>query len=153
IISPVPVIRTDMNNILVTGGAGFIGSAVIRHLIRETEASIVNLDALTYAANLANLAELAGNQRYRFEQVGIRRAADLDRAFDEYRPTSVLHIAAETHVDRSIDDPLVFVETNVVGTANLLQTACRYWRALAPVQKAQFRFHHVSTDEVYGSLG
>ena len=139
--------------ILVTGGAGFIGSAVIRHLIRETQADVVNLDSLTYAANLANLTEVAGNPRYHFEQVDICQAAEVERTFRSHRPTAVLHIAAETHVDRSIDDPLVFVETNVVGTATLLHVACRYWRALAPAEKARFRFHHVSTDEVYGSLG
>jgi dTDP-glucose 4,6-dehydratase len=139
--------------ILVTGGAGFIGSAVIRHLIRETGASVVNVDALTYAANLGNLAEVDSAPRYRFEQVDICSVAEIARIFDVHRPTEVLHLAAESHVDRSIDDPLVFVQTNVLGTATLLQVACRYWRALAPAEKMQFRFHHVSTDEVYGSLG
>ena len=139
--------------ILVTGGAGFIGSALVRLLMRESEAGVVNVDALTYAANLANVAEVDGDPRYRFEKADICCAADVQRIFDDYRPTAVVHIAAETHVDRSIDDPLVFVQTNVLGTATLLQVACRYWRALAPAAKAQFRFHHVSTDEVYGSLG
>jgi dTDP-glucose 4,6-dehydratase len=139
--------------ILVTGGAGFIGSAVVRRLIRQNEAGVVNVDALTYAANLDNLAEVAGNPRYRFEQADICSASDVERIFDIHRPTAILHIAAETHVDRSIDDPLVFVRTNVLGTATLLQVACRYWRALAGADQARFRFHHVSTDEVYGSLG
>ena len=139
--------------ILVTGGAGFIGSALVRLLIRESDAIVVNLDALTYAANLANVAEVDGSPRYRFERADICCADEVQRIFDEHRPTSVVHMAAETHVDRSIDDPLVFVQTNVLGTATLLQVACRYWRALAPADKARFRFHHVSTDEVYGSLG
>jgi dTDP-glucose 4,6-dehydratase len=138
--------------VLVTGGAGFIGSAVIRRLIRENEAIVVNVDALTYAANLDNLAAVEGDPRYRFEQADICSAAEMERIFEAYRPTGILHVAAETHVDRSIDDPLVFVRTNVLGTATLLQAACRYWRALAPVDKARFRFHHVSTDEVFGSL-
>jgi dTDP-glucose 4,6-dehydratase len=139
--------------ILVTGGAGFIGSALIRLLVRESDAMVVNLDALTYAANLANVAEVDRSPRYRFERADICRAAEVRRIFDEHRPTSVVHMAAETHVDRSIDDPLVFVQTNVLGTATLLQVACHYWRALAAADRAQFRFHHVSTDEVYGSLG
>ena len=143
--------RNDV--MLVTGGAGFIGSAVIRHLIRENEASVVNVDALTYAANLDNLAAVERDPRYRFEQIDICSAAEIGRIFDIHRPTAVLHMAAETHVDRSIDDPLVFVQTNVLGTATLLQVACRYWRGLAPADQARFRFHHVSTDEVYGSLG
>ena len=137
--------------ILVIGGAGFIGSAVVRHLIRESEATVVNVDALTYAANLANLAEVERNPRYHFGQVDICSAADIERIFAARRPTAVLHMAAETHVDRSIDDPLVFVRANVLGTATLLQVACRYWRTLAPAYKVRFRFHHVSTDEVYGS--
>jgi dTDP-glucose 4,6-dehydratase len=143
--------RNDL--VLVTGGAGFIGSAVIRRLIRENEASVVNVDALTYAANLDNLAEVNSDPRYRFEQADICSAAEIERIFGAHRPTAVLHVAAETHVDRSIDDPLVFVRTNVLGTATLLQAAWRYWRALARADKARFRFLHVSTDEVYGSLG
>lgn len=138
--------------VLVTGGAGFIGSALIRHLIRETQAHVVNVDALTYAANLRNLCEVERSPRYRFEQVDIRSAAGIERVFARHRPTAVVHVAAETHVDRSIDDPLVFVETNVLGTATLLRAACRHWRALAPAEQARFRFLHVSTDEVYGSL-
>jgi len=146
---------TDMGSdvIVVTGGAGFIGSAVIRHLIREGGASVVNVDALTYAANAASLAEVDTHPRYRFERVDIRSAAEIERIFSAYRPTAVLHLAAETHVDRSIADPLVFVETNVLGTAILLQSACRHCRSLPPAARARFRFHHVSTDEVFGSLG
>jgi dTDP-glucose 4,6-dehydratase len=139
--------------VLVTGGAGFIGSAVIRHLIRETNVSVINVDSLTYAANPNNLTEVDRDPRYRFECVDICSAVELERIFKSYQPMAVLHIAAETHVDRSIDDPLPFVQTNVLGTATLLQVACRYWRALSPADKGEFRFHHVSTDEVYGSLG
>jgi dTDP-glucose 4,6-dehydratase len=138
--------------ILVTGGAGFIGSALVRYLISETEASVINLDALTYAANLRNVAAVADHARYRFEQVDIRSAGELGRVFARYRPTAVVHLAAESHVDRSIDDPLNFVETNVLGTATLLRAACNHWRALPAAEKSRFRFLHVSTDEVYGSL-
>jgi dTDP-glucose 4,6-dehydratase len=138
--------------ILVTGGAGFIGSALVRHLIRETEASVLNVDALTYAANSRNLSGVEGQQRYGFQKMDICSAAEIERLFELHRPSAVVHLAAETHVDRSIDDPSVFVRTNVLGTANLLQAACRYWRALAPAQKVRFRFLHVSTDEVYGSI-
>ncbi len=137
--------------ILVTGGAGFIGSALVRHLIGETGASVINVDALTYAANLGNVAAVADHARYRFEQADIRSSSALARVFARYRPTAVVHLAAETHVDRSIDDPLQFVETNVLGTATLLRTACNHWRALPPAEKSRFRFLHVSTDEVYGS--
>jgi dTDP-glucose 4,6-dehydratase len=139
--------------ILVTGGAGFIGSAIIRHLLHDSDKSVINVDALTYAANLTNLADLESDPRYRFEHLDIRSAAEMERVFDVHQPAAVLHAAAETHVDRSIDDPLVFVQTNLVGTATLLQAACRYWRGLAPTDQALFRFHHISTDEVYGSLG
>ena len=139
--------------ILVTGGAGFIGSAMIRHLIRETRASVINLDALTYAANLTSLKDIATDPRYQFEHVDICSASEVERVFESYRPASLLHFAAESHVDRSIDDPLVFVKTNVLGTATLLQAATRHWRSLSPAERARFRFHHVSTDEVYGSLG
>jgi dTDP-glucose 4,6-dehydratase len=138
--------------ILVTGGAGFIGSALIRHLIRETEAEVVNLDALTYAASPRNLCEVERNRRYHFERVDIRSAAALARVFERHSPTAVVHLAAETHVDRSIDDPMAFVDTNVLGTATLLGAACRHWRSLPGETRARFRFLHVSTDEVYGSL-
>jgi dTDP-glucose 4,6-dehydratase len=139
--------------LLVTGGAGFIGSALVRYLIRETDAGVINVDALTYAANPSNLREVEGNPRYRFERADICSDRSLERIFAEHRPSAVIHLAAETHVDRSIDDPFVFIKTNALGTATLLRSASRYWRALAPAEQVQFRFLHVSTDEVYGSLG
>ena len=135
--------------LLITGGAGFIGSAVIRHLIAETGHEVVNLDALTYAGNLDSLAEVADDPRYRFEHADIGDAARLADIFARHRPDAVMHLAAESHVDRSIDGPMAFVQTNVVGTALLLQVALAYWRE----RGGAFRFHHVSTDEVYGSLG
>ena len=137
--------------LLVTGGAGFIGSAMTRYLLDETDVAVVNVDALTYAADLRNLSKVEHDPRYRFERVDIRSASDMRRMFEQHRPTAVLHFVAESHVDRSIDNPLVFVETNVLGTATLLQ-ACRHWRALPPAEQTQFRFLHVSTDEVYGSV-
>jgi len=138
--------------LLVTGGAGFIGSAMTRYLLDETDVAVVNVDALTYAADLRNLSKVEHDPRYRFERVDIRSASDMRRMFEQHRPTAVLHFAAESHVDRSIDNPLEFVETNVLGTATLLQAACRHWRALPPAEQTQFRFLHVSTDEVYGSI-
>jgi dTDP-glucose 4,6-dehydratase len=139
--------------ILVTGGAGFIGSAVVRHLLLDTAHEVVNLDKLTYAANLASLAEVDRDPRYRFEKVDICDAGEVGRVFRDHRPDAVMHLAAESHVDRSIDGPGAFVQTNVVGTATLLQHALAYWRELPAERKAAFRFHHVSTDEVFGSLG
>ncbi|MFL6796345.1 MAG: dTDP-glucose 4,6-dehydratase [Xanthobacteraceae bacterium] len=141
------------NIVLVTGGAGFIGSALVRHLIGHEGVRVVNVDALTYAANPANLAEVDRDPRYCLEHIDICSAAEMERIFRRHHPQAVLHLAAESHVDRSIDDPLLFVRTNVLGTATLLQAAHRYWRSLAPADKARFRFHHVSTDEVFGSLG
>jgi dTDP-glucose 4,6-dehydratase len=138
--------------ILVTGGAGFIGSALVRHLIRETPAHVLNVDALTYAANLANLAGVEREPRYVFRQADICSVADMESLFERHRPSAVVHLAAETHVDRSIDDPSVFVRTNVLGTATLLHAAWRYWRALPSARQERFRFLHVSTDEVYGSI-
>jgi dTDP-glucose 4,6-dehydratase len=139
-----------MNKLLITGGAGFIGSAVVRLAIARGHA-VVNLDALTYAANLANVAAVADSPLYAFEEVDIRDRAALDRVFAAHKPDAVLHLAAESHVDRSIDGPGDFIETNVTGTFNLLEAARAYWsRAGKP---DGFRFHHVSTDEVYGSLG
>ena len=136
--------------ILVTGGAGFIGSAVVRLAVARGH-EVVNLDALTYAANLANVAQVAGSNLYSFEQADIRDRAALERVFATHRPDAVMHLAAESHVDRSIDGPADFVETNITGTFNLLEAARGYWtRAGRP---ETFRFHHISTDEVFGSLG
>jgi dTDP-glucose 4,6-dehydratase len=139
--------------ILVTGGAGFIGSALCRHLIAASEALVVNLDKLTYAANLDSLMPIAGHNRYRFEKADICDAAALRRIFTQYRPDAVFHLAAESHVDRSIDGPAAFIETNVVGSYRLLEAARDHWRGLSEVAQNDFRFIHVSTDEVYGSLG
>ncbi|MDX9701033.1 MAG: dTDP-glucose 4,6-dehydratase [Rhodocyclaceae bacterium] len=139
--------------ILVTGGAGFIGSALVRHLIAETGHKVVNLDCLTYAGNLDSVAMVADDPRYAFEQVDIRDAQGVRGVFERHRPDGVIHLAAESHVDRSIDGPRVFIETNVLGTYTLLEEARRYWSTLQDEGRAAFRFHHVSTDEVYGSLG
>ncbi|WP_027896839.1 dTDP-glucose 4,6-dehydratase [Zestomonas thermotolerans] len=138
--------------ILVTGGAGFIGSAVIRHLIENTCHEVANLDKLTYAGNLESLSSIANSPRYRFYQVDICDAVALDKAFGEFQPTAVMHLAAESHVDRSIDGPADFIQTNIVGTYTLLEAARRYWNTLEGEAKAAFRFHHISTDEVYGDL-
>ena len=135
--------------ILVTGGAGFIGSAVVRHAVRAGH-GVVNLDALTYAACLDNVAEVADSPAYSFVQADIRDRAALDEAFAAHRPDAVMHLAAESHVDRSIDGPGAFIETNVMGTYNMLEAARGYWAGQG--RPAQFRFHHISTDEVYGSL-
>ena len=142
-----------MMRVLVTGGAGFIGSAVVRHLIADTEHAVLNLDKLTYAGNLDNLAGVAADPRYRFERADICDAAAVRRVFETFCPDIVMHLAAESHVDRSIDAPGDFVETNVMGTFVLLEAARRYWSALRGEAKTRFRFHHISTDEVFGSLG
>lgn len=139
--------------ILVTGGAGFIGSAVIRYLLGETDATVINLDKLSYAANLDSLDGFIGNPRYAFLKADISNQAAMSKAFAEYDPDAVMHLAAETHVDRSIDGPAAFIQSNVVGTYTLLQSALTHWRALSPERQASFRFHHISTDEVFGSLG
>lgn len=138
--------------ILVTGGAGFIGSAVVRHIIQNTQDSVVNVDKLTYAGNLESLVEVASNERYAFEQVDICDRAELDRVFSEYQPDAVMHLAAESHVDRSIDGPAAFIETNIIGTYTMLEAARHYWNQLDEQKKSAFRFHHISTDEVYGDL-
>lgn len=138
--------------ILVTGGAGFIGSAVIRHIINNTTDHVVNVDKLTYAGNLESLAEVSGNSRYAFEQVDICSRAEMDRVFSDHQPDAVMHLAAESHVDRSIDGPAAFIETNIVGTYTLLEAARHYWQELDDARKNAFRFHHISTDEVYGDL-
>lgn len=141
----------DRSTIMVTGGAGFIGSALIRHLIAQTGVNVVNVDRLTYASNPQSLAQV-DRSRYVFEQVDICNGPDLRRVFDAYRPHAVVHLAAETHVDRSIEAPDVFVQTNVVGTFTLLQEALRHWRASDALLRRTFRLLHVSTDEVFGSL-
>ncbi|MCJ8347940.1 dTDP-glucose 4,6-dehydratase [Moritella sp.] len=138
--------------ILVTGGAGFIGSAVIRHVINNTNDSIINVDKLTYAGNLESLVDIENNDRYVFEQVDICSREELDRVFSEYQPDAVMHLAAESHVDRSIDGPAAFIETNIVGTYTLLEATRSYWNKLEKIRKDAFRFHHISTDEVYGDL-
>lgn len=140
-------------SILVTGGAGFIGSALIRYLIRETECDVVNVDKLTYAGNPASLAEVAEHPRYRFERVDICDGARVGDLFERYVPDAVIHLAAESHVDRSIDSASPFVNTNVFGTFTLLEAARAYWRTLGAGAQSRFRFLHVSTDEVYGTLG
>lgn len=138
--------------LLVTGGAGFIGSAVVRHIINATSDSVVNVDKLTYAGNLESLADLADSPRYAFAQVDICDRKALDRVFAEHQPDVVMHLAAESHVDRSITGPAAFIETNIVGTYVLLEAARDYWNGLDADRKAAFRFHHISTDEVYGDL-
>lgn len=138
--------------ILITGGAGFIGSAVVRHIIENTQHSVVNLDKLTYAGNLESCAPVSENSRYAFEQVDICNRTELDRVFSEHQPDVVMHLAAESHVDRSIDGPGEFIQTNIVGTYNLLEAARAYWSSLEGERKQAFRFHHISTDEVYGDL-
>ena len=138
--------------ILVTGGAGFIGSAVVRHIINNTQDSVVNVDKLTYAGNLESLVDVESNDRYAFEQVDICDRAELDRVFAEHQPDAVMHLAAESHVDRSIDGPAAFIETNIVGTYTILEATRAYWNQLDVTRKSAFRFHHISTDEVYGDL-
>ena len=146
--------RQSMNrSVIVTGGAGFIGSAVIRHLIADSDWTVVNLDSLTYAGNLDSVASVADNPRYRFEQVDICDEAAVARVFREQRPAAIMHLAAESHVDRSLDGPSPFIETNIRGTYVLLEIARRYCSELDDAARKSFRFHHVSTDEVYGSLG
>lgn len=138
--------------ILITGGAGFIGSAVVRHIINHTQDSVINVDKLTYAGNLESLTSVQDNSRYTFEQVDICDRAELERVFCEYQPDAVMHLAAESHVDRSIDGPAEFIETNIVGTYTILEVARSYWNRLSDDKKPVFRFHHISTDEVYGDL-
>lgn len=138
--------------ILVTGGAGFIGSAVIRHIINHTQDTVINVDKLTYAGNLASLATIADSHRYAFEQVDICDKVALEYVFNKYQPDAVMHLAAESHVDRSIDGPATFIETNIIGTYTLLEVSRAYWNRLDGSEKSKFRFHHISTDEVYGDL-
>ena len=142
-----------MRKIIVTGGAGFIGSAVIRHLIQQSDYTVINLDKLTYAGNLESLKEVDSSPRYHFEQVDICDSLELQRVFEQYQPDIVMHLAAESHVDRSIDGPAAFIQTNIVGTYTLLEAARNYWKNLPEDEQTRFRFHHISTDEVYGDLG
>ncbi|WP_353172776.1 dTDP-glucose 4,6-dehydratase [Acinetobacter rudis] len=139
-------------NILVTGGAGFIGSAVLRYLIKSTDHHVLNLDKLTYAGNLESLSEIDQNPRYQFVQADICDATALTQIFERFQPDAVMHLAAESHVDRSIDGPAAFIQTNIVGTYTLLEVARKYYAALSAQQKSVFRLHHISTDEVYGDL-
>ncbi len=142
-----------MKRILITGGAGFIGSALVRRIYRNLDWQILNIDSLTYAGNIESLAEIPVGHRYSFLKADIRDAEILHEAFAEFRPDYVVHLAAESHVDRSIDGPAKFIETNIIGTYNLLQAALKHYNGLSGNRQAEFRFHHVSTDEVYGSLG
>ncbi len=139
--------------IIVTGGAGFIGSALIRHLIANTGHNVLNIDALTYAGNLSSLADIAGSDRYRFEHANICDGDRVAEIVANYQPDVITHLAAESHVDRSIDGPAAFIQTNVVGTFSMLNAALSYWRALSADAQQAFRFHHISTDEVFGALG
>jgi dTDP-glucose 4,6-dehydratase len=138
--------------VLITGGAGFIGSAVIRHIIKNSDDCVINIDKLTYAGNLESLSEVSSNERYFFERVDICNRKELDRVFKYHQPDIVMHLAAESHVDRSIDGPAEFIETNIIGTFHLLEATRDYWQSLNAEQKNRFKFHHISTDEVYGDL-
>ncbi|CAA0079764.1 dTDP-glucose 4,6-dehydratase 2 [BD1-7 clade bacterium] len=138
--------------LLITGGAGFIGSAVIRHIITNTQDMVLNVDKLTYAGNLESLSEIEGNPRYQFLHADICDAAVMARAIESFRPDAIMHLAAESHVDRSIDGPAEFIQTNIVGTYTLLDVVKNYWQTLDVDAQKSFRFHHISTDEVYGDL-
>lgn len=138
--------------ILITGGAGFIGSAVVRHIIRNTHDSVINVDKLTYAGNLESIKEVSNSDRYQFVQMDICDTAGMTKIINELKPDAIMHLAAESHVDRSITGPADFVQTNVVGTYSLLEATRQYWNALSEEKKQAFRFHHISTDEVYGDL-
>lgn len=138
--------------ILVTGGAGFIGSAVIRHIIQNTNDQVLNIDKLTYAGNLESLKEIDQHSNYEFKQIDICDTEQITAAIDAFQPNAIMHLAAESHVDRSIDGPAAFIQTNIVGTYTLLEVARKYWMGLDTETQAKFRFHHISTDEVYGDL-
>lgn len=138
--------------ILITGGAGFIGSALIRYIMEHTLYSVINVDKLTYAGNLTSLIEYKNNDRYNFEQVDICNADEMTRIFSTHQPDTIMHLAAESHVDRSIEGPAAFIQTNIIGTYTLLEVCRAYWVNLSEIRKLNFRFHHISTDEVYGDL-
>ena len=144
--------KDELKKILITGGAGFIGSALIRHIINHTLHSVINIDKLTYAGNLESLESVKNNSRYVFEKSDICDQSEIKRIFNQYNPDIIIHLAAESHVDRSIDDPNSFIKTNIMGTFILLQESKIYWSQLTNDKKNNFRFHHVSTDEVYGDL-
>nr|BCN22269.1 dTDP-glucose 4,6-dehydratase [Vibrio mimicus] len=141
-----------MERILITGGAGFIGSAVIRHIIKNSKDIVMNVDKLTYAGNLNSLVEVLNSDRYFFENTDICDQSSINKIFSTFKPTKIMHLAAESHVDRSIDDSREFIKTNILGTFTLLECARKYWSVLAEDSKADFKFHHISTDEVYGDL-
>ena len=145
-------VQNSSLKILITGGAGFIGSALVRHIINDTSHSVINVDKLTYAGNLQSLESVSDNSRYVFEQVDVCDALSTNRVFNQYKPDIVMHLAAESHVDRSIDEPGTFVKTNIEGTYTLLEQTRNYWIKLKGDKKEKFRFHHISTDEVYGDL-
>lgn len=142
-----------VSRVVVTGGAGFIGSEVVRQFVLDSDVEVLNLDCLTYAGNLSSLRDVEENPRYRFVRADICDRSALEQVFSEFRPDAIMHLAAESHVDRSIEGPSAFIQTNIVGTATLLEAATAYWRMLAGDARSAFRFQHVSTDEVYGSLG
>jgi len=146
-------LNNESKRFLVTGGAGFIGATVVRHLIEHTPHQVLVVDKLTYAGNLDSLEPVSNSNRYRFEHADIANAGSMQRIFEDFKPHAVMHLAAESHVDRSIDSPAPFIETNIVGTYVLLDVATKYWRTLGPNERDGFRFHHISTDEVFGSLG
>ena len=147
------IMRFSGDTFFITGGAGFIGSALIRHLLRHTDARVINIDKLTYASDLRSIESAEANPRYQFIRADICDGPKLRRLFELYLPNYVVNLAAESHVDRSIDAPAEFINTNIVGTFVLLQEALRHWQHLDSSRRARFRFQHISTDEVFGSLG
>ena len=138
--------------IIITGGAGFIGSAVTRHIIKKTNDIVMNIDSLTYAGNLKNLSEVSNSDRYFFKKIDITNQQEINKVFETFKPDAVMHLAAESHVDRSINAPDLFISTNIIGTYKLLEVSKLYWQNLSDKKKLKFRFHHISTDEVYGDL-